>query len=317
MLEKIFFIQVLLLLSISILSQTRAEGPWWPHSQWGAHDQAGASNWVTPEKVLTAVSLVRSGKIYELGHMYEHQMPLIGNRSYKMTIPSFPTYGPDGEQRIVYNDEFLCAEIGQVGTQFDGPGHVGRQIQMADGSTTEVFYNGFTSEELKGPYGLEKLGVENVRPYITRGILLDVAGYKQVDILPDDYEISMEDIDGALQRQGMSSADIQPGDALLFNVGRWRMWPQPEVLQSTPYISEEVVKWIINRQPSMIGSDVTLDGHHRAVHLKITMEEGIWNLEWMKFDGLLEDQVYEFMFVYAPLRLKGATGSPGRPIAVR
>ena len=111
-----------------LFAQTRAQGPWWPHPLWGPDDQAGGSNWITPEKILEAVTLVKTGKVYELGNVYERGMPMIGQRTFAMFIPAFPTYGPIGDTSIVFNDEFLCAEIGQVGTQFDGLGHVGKRF---------------------------------------------------------------------------------------------------------------------------------------------------------------------------------------------
>ena len=172
------------------------------------------------------MSLVRTGKVYELGHVYERGMPLIGQRTFAMVIPALPTYGPLGDARIVFNDEFLCAEIGQVGTQFDGPGHVGKRIALADGTTTDVFYNGVPASEMHNPYGLAKLGVEQVKPIITRGILIDVAGYKAVETLPSGYKVTLADVRGALARQQMSESDIKPGDALLFNFGWWRLSPK-------------------------------------------------------------------------------------------
>ena len=299
------------------LSQDQVAEKWWPHALWGEGDQAGASNWITPDKVMQAVQYVRRGKVYELGNIYEAGMPLMGNRSFKMTIPSFPTYGPSGDKHIIFNDEFLCTEIGQVGTQFDGPGHVGQEITLADGSKEQVFYNGFTAEDIKSPYGLKKLGAENIKSYVTVGHLIDLAGAMDSEMLDPGYEVSLLEVKEALKKQDIQEVNIKPGDALLFNVGWWKKWPDAEVLQNTPYISSEVVDWIITKQPSMIGSDITLDGPHSRVHLDITMKNGIWNLEWMRFDQVLSDQAYQFMFIFTPLRIKGATGAPGRPIAVR
>jgi len=82
-----------------------------PIAQWGAGDA----------KVLKATALVKTGRIVELGHVYERGMPLNGSRSYNIFIPSVPTHGPILERGVVFNDEYVAAEIGQVGTQFDGP----------------------------------------------------------------------------------------------------------------------------------------------------------------------------------------------------
>ena len=164
--------RILLLLMICTFTvgaswaQTREAGPWWPHPIWGADDQAGGSNWITSAKVLESIKLVTTGKLYELGQLYERGMPGYGERTYSMFIPGAPTYGPIGENALVGNDEFLCAEIGQVGTQFDGPGHVGTRVRMADGTEQDVYYNGFTGDEIYNRYGLQQPGIEKVKPFI-------------------------------------------------------------------------------------------------------------------------------------------------------
>ncbi|HEX6225873.1 MAG TPA: cyclase family protein [Chryseolinea sp.] len=308
------------LFSVSILSsqaQTREKGPWWPHPLWGAGDQAGGSNWITPEKIVKAFSLVKEGKVFELGHVYERDMPLVGKRSYNIFIPAFPTYEPSGKDQIVFNDEYIAAEIGQVGTQFDGPGHVGKRMKMADGKTSDIFYNGIPGDEMKSAYGLNKLGVENVKPIITKGILLDIAGYKGVDTLPEGYEITMDDINKTLAKQGLKESDIEPGDALLFNLGWWRIWPDPKTTSGNPaHIGTEVIQWVIAKKPSMVGSDSNLDSPEAKVHSELILKNGIFNLELMNFATFSGEKVYKFLFVFTPLRLKGATGSPGRPLAI-
>jgi kynurenine formamidase len=305
------------LMPVSLYSQTRSQGPWWPNTLWGANDQAGGSNWITPEKIMKSLSLVKTGRTVELGHVYERGMPMIGQRSYNIFIPSFPSNGPFGKNKVVYNDEFIASEIGQVGTQFDGPGHVGQQIKMADGTTTEIFYNGVPAVEMRNPYGLQKLGVENVKPIITRGILIDLAGYKGVDTMPERYEVTLADTRGALTKQGMTENDIEPGDALLFNLGWWRIWPDVKTTQGSPaFIGTEVIDWIVGRKACMVGSDANLDGPDGLVHSEVVMKNGIFNMEFMDFSAIEKERVYKFLFVFTPLRLKGATGSPGRPLAI-
>jgi kynurenine formamidase len=304
-------------ISFSVYAQTKEKGPWWPHPIWGVNDQSGGSNWITSEKIVKALTLVKAGKVYELGHLYERGMPLIGNRSYNIFIPSFPTYDEGKADELVFNDEYIAAEIGQVGTQFDGPGHVGKRVKMADGTTTEVFYNGYTTEQMKAPYGLRKLGIENVKPIITRGILIDIAGYKGVNTLPEGYAITLEDVRNALTKEGLKESDIEPGDALLFNLGWWRIWPDPKTTAGNPaYLGDEVIEWIIARKPSMVGSDSNLDSPVHKVHSEITLKNGIFNLELMDFSSFHNEKIYKFLFIFTPLRLKGATGSPGRPIAI-
>jgi kynurenine formamidase len=306
--------------------QSREKGPWWPHQIWGAEDQAGASNWITPAKVLQAMQLVKTGKIYELGQVYERDMPLFEGRSYKMIIPGWPTNIPMGKNGLVGNDDYLCAEIGQVGTQFDGPGHIGTHLKMSDGTEEFVFYNGFTKSEMGSDYGLEKLGIENVKPIITRGILIDIAGYKKKDILPSSYEVTVADVRGALSRQGIAETSIKSGDALLFGYGWSKLWRKPQQYNTNPPgIGLEVARWIAEKQASMVGSDswttevVPNPDPELAfpVHQELLPKNGIFNLENMVFDSIIEDGVYEFLFIVTPIRFKGATGSPARPLALR
>lgn len=308
-------------------AQTREKGPWWPHPRWGPEDQAGASNWITAAKILQSIRLVEKGKVYELGQVYERGMPLFGQRTYAMFIPGSPTGGPFGENNmLMYHDEFLCAEIGQVGTQFDGLGHVGTRAKMADGSEADVFYNGHTVDEMAGAYGLQKLGIEHVKPFITRGVLIDIAGYKGVAALDHSYEVTVGDVRGALKRQGISEKSIDPGDALFFNYGWSKHWSNAEKYNlNPPGIGLGVAGWIVEKQASMIGTDQWTTevvpnpnpGMAFPVHQELIVKAGIFNLENMVYDELLADQVYEFLFVFTPIRFKGGTGSPGRPIAIR
>lgn len=309
----------LLFISLLSYSQTRDRGPWWPHPTWGPKDQAGASNWITPLKIVEASKWIKSGITYELGHVYEREMYVPENRTFQLFIPSFPTYGPIGDHGIVFNDEVLITQIGQVGTQFDGLGHPGRQMRMEDGTITEVFYNGFNTSEMKNPFGLKALGIEHVKPIITSGILIDIAGYMGKYVLDAGYEVSLVEVKNALRSEGIAESDILPGDAILFNFGWWRNWRKDFVMNETlrPRISMEVVQWLIEKKPSMVGSDAILDGHIFNAHEELTLKNGIFNLEWMNFDTLTADKVYRFMFVFTPIRIKGATGSPGRPLAIR
>jgi kynurenine formamidase len=317
---------IVLLSAGTTLAQTREAGPWWPNPAWGAGDQAGASNWITPDKVLDAVGLVKAGKIYEIGQVYEKGMPLFGQRTYALLSPGSPTYAFPTANRIVANDEFVCGEIGQVGTQFDGPGHIGMKVKMADGSTQDVYYNGFTGAEMYSAYGLQKLGIENVKPMLTRGILIDLAGYKNLPNLPARYEVTLADVRGALARQGLSESDLRPGDALLFRYGWSRFWTEPAKYNTDPPgIGLEVARWVVARKASMVGSDQsgTEVGPNPdpslafPVHQELIMKNGIFNIENLTLEELARDAAWEFLFVFTPVRFKGATGSPGRPLAIR
>jgi kynurenine formamidase len=255
-------------------------------------------------------------------------MPVLGDRTYSLLIPGGPTYSqPLGENMMIGNDEFLCTEIGQVGTQFDGLTHIGTRMTMPDGSVQDVlYYNGFTGYEILGAYGMRQLGIEKVEPIVTRGILIDVAGYKKVDRLSKGCEVTVEDVRNALNRQGIPEESIRSGDALLFRYGWSSLWSEPDQYNDSPAgIGLEVARWVVERKATMIGSDswtseVVPNPDPKLafpVHQKLLTKDGIFNLENLKLEELASDGVREFLFVFTPVPFKGATGSPGRPIAIR
>ena len=113
------------------------EEGWWP-SKWGADDSAGSSNHTrNPANVKRALSVVKQFKVVTLGRVYHREMPNFGVRGWNLSIPGTPTGGPFGKNGLVYHDEMVTAEIGQVGTQFDGPGHIGVHTSKGD-----FMYNG-------------------------------------------------------------------------------------------------------------------------------------------------------------------------------
>jgi hypothetical protein len=97
----------------------------WAPSEWGADDKAGAVNRTTPEMVLKAAKLVKQGKVATLGKVYQQDAPAFGSRGWRMIIPGLPTGGPFGKKEIVYNDEYLSTEIGQIGPSSTAPAILG------------------------------------------------------------------------------------------------------------------------------------------------------------------------------------------------
>ncbi|MBI3462411.1 MAG: cyclase family protein [Planctomycetes bacterium] len=304
--------------SVAAWAQTPIGSKWWP-SPWGPADQRGAANRLTADKVLQATQLIRTGKVYQLGRVYEHGMPLPGKRHFSLTIPGSPTGGPQGQNQLVSHDEMFSGEIGQVGTQFDGLGHVGVRLEDDD-----YFYNGFKRSEFGKPYGLEKLGVENVGVFFTRGVLVDVATYKSVDRLQPGYVITVDDIRQTLKAENVR---ITEGDVVILRTGHGKLWMKDNETYGAgePGIGLNAAKWLIDQKIVMTASDtwatevVPHEDPDRQfeVHQWLLTRNGIYNLENLDLEGLAADKVYEFAFVFAPLRLKGATGSPGNPIAVR
>src|SRR5512134_3708990 len=150
----------------------------WAPSEWGPDDKAGAANRRSAASVLKAIKLVKQGKVATLGKIYQQDAPGFSSRGWRMVIPGLPTGGPFGKPELVYNDEYVSTEIGQFGTQFDGPGHIG--VITSKGM---YFYNGrFLHDKGIDSYGMGPLGVEHVGQigYVCRGVLLDAAALRGV-----------------------------------------------------------------------------------------------------------------------------------------
>ncbi|GAB4173347.1 MAG: cyclase family protein [Thalassobaculales bacterium] len=300
-----------------------ATQPWWP-SRWGADDQAGASNWINPAKILDALSLVKTGKTYELGRVYESAMPKFGDRAFTLRIPGSPTGGPFGRNGVIWFDEFLATEIGQVGTQFDGLGHIGVAVRGQD-KTEMRFYNGLSAAEIGQPNGLAKLGIEHVKPIITRGVLLDITAVRG-RALNLGEEVTVADIEAALQRQGLTADAVRPGDAVFFLTGWGALWNQDNAQygKGEPGIGVAAGDWCIQRQVCVVGADswgvevVPNPDQNLAfpVHQNLITRHGIFIHENLDLAPLAADRAWQFAYVMLPLRIKGATGSPGRPIAL-
>ena len=313
------------ILPLALHAQTRQQGPWWPNAEWGPMDQAGASNRITPEKIVAAFRLVETGRVYEIGQVYEREMPLTGTRGYSLRL--VPAIEPTGTNRVLYNDDFLATDVGQVGTQFDGLGHIGGEVRYSDGSLHRVFYNGFTTAEMNAAAGLQELGIEHIKPLLTRGVLVDLPAYKDVQRLQGGYEVTLADVRGALARQGIAESSIAPGDAVMFRYGWAQLWRTPAEYgaPAAPGIGVEVARWLVERKVAVIGSDTWVTEVMPSpapdvlipVHQELMMKNGIFNIENMTFEELAGDRAYEFLFVATTIRFQGATGSPLRPLAIR
>ena len=306
--------------------ETPLGSKWWPNGLWGEGDESGSTNWYTkPEVVMRALAMVTEGKAAKLGHDYTSSMPLFGERQFSLRIPGTPTGGAFGANKIMWNDEFLSTEIGQVGTQFDGLGHIGVQVG-ADGDKNEMrWYNGFSAQEMGNPYGLNFLGTEKLNPIIARGILLDIAAVRDAPMEAGDV-VTMADVQAALEAQGMADYEPMPGDAILIRTGWERLWNDaPAFNNGCPGIGMEVARWIAETvQAGVTGFD-TWPGDAVpnpdpacafCVHQYLQARHGIVNQENLKLSVLADQGVYQFAYFYSPVPIKGATGSIGSPVAI-
>ena len=304
---------VVLLVVVAAAAIARGQSDRWYPSRWGAADQRGAANRITPAKVLEAKNAIQKGQLYQLGHVYEAGMPMYGTRHYSIRIPqAFPM---PGKNQAVYHDEVISGELGQIGTQFDGLGHLG---------IGDLFYNGNRRSEFAQAEGLTKLGVENVGAIVTRGVLIDVAKFKGVEQLPATYEITVADLKGALQKQNVQ---IRSGDVVLIHTGWSSLWMKDNTKfgATEPGIGIAAGQFLVDAEVVVVGADTwgvevmpNPDASLSApVHQLLLARNGIYLHENLITAELARDNAYEFMYSFAPLRLKGATGSPGNPIAIR
>jgi len=282
-------------------------------SKWGAGDERGSANHMKPQSVLNAVKLIKTGEVIELGHVLNESIPIQRTRRFEMFTK--PTGLVLGSNQRRSNEELVVAEIGQVGTQFDGFAH------QTHGNS---LYNCFKLDEVMTRTGFTKLGIQNVGALITRGVLIDVAGYKGVEMLGDSYEITVADLEGALKKQNVA---LQAGDAVVINTGWGKLFGKDNAryMKSNPGIGVKAGEWLIAKDPMLLGSDNTpvevappadpkLSG---PIHQMALVIHGVHLLEHMKLDELSAKGVSEFAFMMQPLKLQGATGSTVAPIAVR
>jgi kynurenine formamidase len=291
----------------------RAQTDRWYPSRWGAADQRGAANRITPAKVLEAKNLITRGTVYQLGRVYEAGMPMFGTRHFSLRIPQ--AFKIPGSNQAIYHDELVSGEIGQIGTQFDGLGHLG---------IGDLFYNGNNRAEFAQAEGLTKLGIENVGPLFTRGVLIDVARYKGVSQLQPSYEITAADLTGALQRQ---KVEIRAGDVVLIHTGWGALWMKDnqKYIATCPGLGVGAAQFLADREVTVVGADnwgVEVSPNPNAslgapVHQLLLARNGIYLHENLNTADLARDSVYEFAYLFVPLPLKGATGSPGNPIGIR
>jgi kynurenine formamidase len=282
-------------------------------SKWGAGDERGSGNHMKPESVLKATRLIKTGEVIELAHVLNDKMPFFGTRRFD--VHTKRTFMNQPSNRRGSNEEIVISEIGQVGTQFDGFAH--QSIEYSH-------YNCFKTDDITSRGGFTKLGIEKVGTLITRGVLIDVAALKGVDTLPDTYEITVPDLEQALQKQNLK---LQPGDAVLINTGWHKLWAKDNAryVKTCPGIGVKAAEWLAKQDPMLVGSDnwpveVAPNPDPQIslpVHQIMLAVNGIHLLENLKTDELAAKKVYEFAFVMQPLKAQGFSGSTVAPVAIR
>jgi kynurenine formamidase len=329
----------------------------WAPTKWGANDRAGSANHTkNSANIQRALATIKQNKSITIGKYYHREAPAFGARGWNMTIPGTPTGGPFGKNALIYHDELVTTEIGQIQTQFDGPGHIG-----VNTSKGPFMYNGVISWDAyeRGPgrrvMGMGPLGVEHVGElgYVCRLVVLDAVAYKKsknaipanAEMLPIPRKpgnpgiVTADDVRGMVQRQGLR--EISAGDCVALHTGMGNTWSNDRYktmnsdqrkaardafAQGEPGFGISACEYMAQRDIALTMCDTSAcdaqpsgeQGPDFAgpCHTEMQTRRGIWNLENVDTKSLVDAKIFEGAFIWAPLRMIGATGSPGNPLVL-
>ncbi len=332
---------------------------WAPSKYWGAGDKAGSANHMkNPANIKRALATVKQFKAISIGKYYHREAQAFGPRGWNMTIPGTPTGGPFGANALFYHDEMVTTEIGQIQTQFDGPGHIG--VNTSKGM---YMYNGFNPMSENGyergaggrVVGMGDAGVEHVAEtgFVCRLVVLDAVAYKKkigqisaaAEMLPIPKSsadvggiVTADDIDGILKMQGLDP--IGSGDCVALHTGQGNTWSNDRYksmsseeraaaraifAQGEPGFGYSACSYFGERNIALTMGDTSandaqpgneVEGWAVPCHTELQVKYGTWNLENVDTKSLVDNKIYEGAFIWSPLRIIGATGSPGNPIVL-
>jgi kynurenine formamidase len=286
-------------------------------SKFGPDDQVGNLNYVTPAKTLAASKLVTRGKAYRLGIETNKDTPAYGTRTFAITVlqpgqAGGVTFGPT---KSTYNDDIITGWVG-VGSQIDGFGHLG---------IDNLYFNCNKAADFATPDGLKKLGIENVPAVATRGVLLDMAGYFNTEIVKEGTAFNRAEIEGAMKRQGIKA--IEKGDVVLFYSGWLKLIGKDNqrFISVNPGLGREGATYLASLEVAMVGADTSnfevipfeKDAGVYEVHQILLALNGIHILENMNTEEMVKDQAWEFLFTLGPPRITGGVQAIINPIAIK
>ncbi len=297
--------------------------------KWGADDQVGMVNYITPEKIVQATRLVSQGKVFSLAIPFDDSGPQNGSNRRFNPVQFKTRDGRDTMSGTVMgrpvgygeaDDVFMMPTHGA--THWDGLAHV-----FWDGK----MWNGYDAADCSS-MGAEKNGIENYRDKIvTRGILLDIPRYKGVDYLELGYAVTAEDLDGASKMAGI---EVTTGDIVLVRTGflaqcRARKDWGTYAGGDAPGMDFWTCGWIQQHQVAGVATDTwgcevrpnELKALHQPWHRVTLPNMGMLMGEMFDLEELAEDcakdKVYQFLLVAPPLPLTGCVGSPINPYAIK
>ncbi|MCW2599664.1 MAG: putative cyclase [Frankiales bacterium] len=200
------------------------------------------------------------------------------------------------------------------GTHIDALCHQALEMEMFGGVSVD--------SSVQTPTGFTELGAEQIGPILRRGLLLDVAAAKGVDRLPAGYLVTGDDLQAAVDAQQLT---VRPGDCLLVRTGTGAIFNDPESYLEGAGVGADGARWLAAREPFLCGADNVAFDYHPNVdpelgslpsHTVLIIEAGIYIVENLFLEGLASAGCHEFVFVCLPMKLRGVTGSPVRPIAL-
>ncbi|HKY62075.1 MAG TPA: cyclase family protein [bacterium] len=309
-------------------------------SPWGPDDEAGNTNtqgYATYFRA--ALQMLRPGaKAYRLAHLFSPSMPQSPFAAPWQQTSSPTAFLPPTLHAA--NSEIVSGDIGNQGTQMDALGHFG-YLPSAD-SDEVLYYNGFTQDEVKGPDGLLKLGIDKSKPIVTTAILLDARKHLNAgQPLEAGQLITTEDIEYMLHKQHLRG--LLPGDVLFIYTGWSELWQddntnpfQTEYYSAGPGLSYDAALYLQQKFIVLVGLDNpftdpvnegflqgqapppegTPPGLPFAIHHNNLTQAGIHQIQNLDLKKLAQDKVYLSAVFISPLPIRGGAGSPVAPVAI-
>lgn len=237
-------------------------------------------------------------------------------------VPHFPTHPPFAFSLTKQHGEFVMKNQGSSASELISMGgHTGTHIDaLAHFSCAGKLFGGVEVQQSPAG-GVEPHSVDSIAPIVRRGVLIDVAGQLGVQSLEEDSVVGPEHLEAA-------GIEVRAGDVVLIRTGWGRYWSDQRqyttagkgVHVTAPGPEEPAAKWLSARQIFAAGADTLaferVPSSNMPVHVHLLVERGIHIIENLDLEELACDGVKEFLFVAAPLKIKGGTGSPIRPFAL-
>ena len=294
-------------------------------SPWGPGDNIGRLNLMTAQSRQAVLSRADGSRIYDLAVDYFLGMPswaAAGDPTYQMWMTHTPAGsindGSSGAAPEVHEKYSYCGDsismYTHTGTHIDMLNHIGHYGH---------FWNGRTAGKDLGSRQWLRGGADECPPIIGRGVMLDIARLKGVTCLPDGYCIEPDDLTEAARIQRTALRD---GDIVMIRTGRMSLWPDVDgYLRSTPGIGMAAARYLCEEVGAMcLGTDaisIDVDPHVEAdtfvpVHCYLFATAGTPVIEVLNLQELSHSEIFEIAFIGMPVKLRGGTGSPIRPIAM-